>query len=121
MVVAAAIFVVSVLVLFGIFPITARSVHQAEERLMASHLAENRLELCRSTAYLNLKPLPPELTTVIFRHQGELVTQEYSVEQRVTPIGTPDRLRNVEVIVSWKSNNRTQELRLETQFASLSP
>jgi Tfp pilus assembly protein PilV len=119
MVVAAAVFAVSVLVLFGIFPISARSVRQAEQRLMAAHIADNRLELCRSMAFANINPQPPQTTTVLFRHQDELVTQEYSMEQAVSNVSPS--LKNVEVIVRWKSDNRDQELRLETQVASLVP
>lgn len=118
-IVAAAVFVVGVLVIFGIFPLTARSVRQAEQRLMASHLANNRLTLCRSTAYNDLANLPGQLIPVEFRHQGEVYTQEYVVEQKVTNPAT--LIKNVEVVVTWKSDNRDQELRLETQFASLDP
>ncbi|MBT9583301.1 hypothetical protein IV102_08120 [bacterium] len=120
MVVASAVFVVSVLVLFGIFPISARSVRQAEQRLMAAHIADNRLELCRSMAFANINNQAPQITTVLFRHQDELVTQEYTMEQAVTTTASPN-LKNIEIIVRWKSDNRDQELRLETQVASLVP
>jgi len=119
MVVAAAVFIISVLVLFGIFPISARSVRQAELKQMATHIADNRLELCRSTAFTDLQSLPPQITPVTFRHQGEEVTEEFSMEQVVT---SPNpSLKNVEVIVRWTSERRNQELRLESQFAKLTP
>ena len=120
MVVAASVFIISVLVLFGIFPISARSVSQAEQRLMATHIADNRLQLFRSTAFANISSQPPQVTTVLFRHQDELVTQEYSMEQVVTTPTSPN-LKNIEVIIRWHSDNRDQELRLETQIASLTP
>ncbi len=118
-VVAAAVFVISVLVLFGIFPISARAVRQAEQRLMASHLADNRLALCRSSAFADLKNQSAQSNTVLFRHQDEMVTEEFQLEQRVTDL-TP-KLKNIEVIVTWESDRRHQELRLETQIASLQP
>lgn len=118
-IVAAAVFVVSVLVLFGIFPIAARAGRQAEQRLMASHLANNRLTLCRSSAFPDLQNQAPQVNTVIFRHQDEMVSEEFNVEQKVTNI-TP-KLKNIEVIVTWDSDRRHQELRLETQIASLQP
>ena len=118
-VVASAVFAISVLVLFGIFPISARSVRQAEQRMMASHLADNRLQLCRSSAFSDLQDQAPQLNTVLFRHQDEVVTGEFRVQQVVTDL-TP-KLKNVEVIVRWDSDRRHQELRLETQVASLLP
>jgi len=117
--VSAAVFIVSVLVLFGIFPISARSVRQAEQRTMASHLADNRLALCRSSAFSDIQNQAPQVSTVIFRHQDEVVTEEFQVEQVVTNL-TP-KLKNIEVIVRWDSERRHQELRLETQIASLLP
>lgn len=120
MVVAAAVFAVSVLVLFGIFPITARSVAQAEQRLMANHLAANRLEMVRTSAFNNVVSTPPQTAVVVFRHHDETDEQEFEVEQVVTPSGADSGLKNVEVIVRWKYQNRNQELRLETQIASLS-
>ena len=117
--VSAAVFITSVLVLFGIFPISARSVRQAEQRTMASHLADNRLQLCRSSAFGDIHNLAPQISTVIFRHQDEVVTEEFRVQQVVTNV-TP-KLKNIEVIVRWDSERRHQELRLETQIASLLP
>ena len=117
--VSAAVFITSVLVLFGIFPISARSVRQAEQRTMASHLADNRLQLCRSSAFGDIQNLAPQISTVIFRHQDEVVTEEFRVQQVVTNV-TP-KLKNIEVIVRWDSERRHQELRLETQIASLLP
>jgi len=120
MVVAAAVFAISVLVLFGIFPITARSVAQAEQRLMANHLAANRLEMARTSAFNNVISTAPQTAVVIFRHHDESVEQEFDVEQVVTPSGADPGIKNVEVIVRWKYQDRNQELRLETQIASLS-
>lgn len=120
MVVAAAVFIVSVLALFGVFPISARAGRQAEQRLMATHLADNRLELLRSTAFANINPQAPQIITVLFRHQDDLISQEYEVEQLVTSPTNP-QLKSIEVIVRWKSDNRNQELRLETQIANLNP
>lgn len=118
-VVAAAVFVISVLVLFGIFPISARAMRQAEQRLFAEHLANNRLTLCRSSAFSDLKAIPPQLSQAIFRHQDQIDTQDFSVEQKVTNV-TP-KLKNIEVIVTWDADRRHQELRLETQIADLQP
>ncbi len=118
-VVASAVFILSVLVLFGIFPISARAVRQAEQRLMAEHLADNRLTLCRSSAFVDLKNVAPQLNTVLFRHQDEVVSQDFTLEQKVTNVTA--KLKNIEVIVSWDSERRHQELRLETQIADLQP
>jgi Tfp pilus assembly protein PilV len=122
MLVASGVFVVSVLVLFGIFPISARSVRQAEHRLIAVHLASNRLELVRGQSPERLQSEPPAVSTVSFRHQGELVTQAYEIEQVVTPpLSANAKLREVRVIVRWEADNRKQELKMETQIASLAP
>lgn len=122
MLVASGVFVVSVLVLFGIFPISARSVRQAEHRLMAVHLASNRLELIRAQSLDRLQSEPPVEATVTFRHQGEVVTQLYEIEQVVTPpLSANAKLRQVRVIVRWDADNRKQELKMETQVASLAP
>lgn len=118
-VVASAVFVVSVLVLFGIFPISARAVRQAEQRLMAEHLADNRLTLCRSSAFADLKDIAPQVNTVFFYHEDESVSQDFSLEQKVANV-TP-KLKNIEVIITWDSERRHQELRLETQIADLQP
>ena len=118
-VVAAAVFIISVLVLFGIFPISARAIRQSEQRLMAEHLADNRLTLCRSSAFSDLKNIAPQVIPATFRHQDTLDTVEYSVEQKVVDVTA--KLKNVEVIVSWDKERRHQELRLETQIADLRP
>lgn len=118
-IVAAAVFVISVLVLFGIFPISARAVRQAEQRLLASHLADNRLTLCQSSAFADLIDQPPQLNSFLVRHQDGVFSQEFLLEQKVTEI-TP-KLKNIEVIVTWESDRRHQELRLETRIASLQP
>lgn len=118
-VVAAAVFIISVLVLFGIFPISARAMRQAEQRLMAEHLADNRLTLCRSSAFSDLKNIPAQVNEVFFRHQDQVESEQFSVEQKVTNV-TP-KLKNIEVIVTWDSERRHQELRLETQIADLQP
>lgn len=121
MVVAAAVFITAVLVLFGIFPISARSVSQSEQRLMAVHLASSQLELARAINPERLRDEGPYTTTVRFLHQGKTVTQEYSLEQRVTPATANAPLRNVTVVVSWHADNRDQQVQMETQFARLQP
>lgn len=122
MLVACAVFAVSILVLFGIFPISARSVRQAEHRLMAVHLASNRIELVRAMNVDRLRSEPPVSATVTFRHQGEVIAQEYEIEQIVTPPPSAGaKLREVRIVVSWKADNRKQTLKMETQVASLEP
>lgn len=120
MVVAAAVFAISVLVLFGIFPITARSVSQAEQRLLANHLASNRLELLRTSAFDGIQDQLPQAVAVEFVHNKEVIELEYQVEQKVVTAAADPGLKNVEVIVRWHFRKRDQELRLETQVARLS-
>lgn len=118
-VVAATLFTISVLALFGVFPLSARAVRQAEERNLASHLANNRLVLARSSSFVSLISRSPENVTVDFVHQGSTHTQVFEVEQVVNSL-TP-KLKNIVVWVRWSSDSRSQELQLETQVADFAP
>jgi Tfp pilus assembly protein PilV len=118
-VVAATLFTISVLALFGVFPLSARAVRQAEERNLASHLANNRLVLARSSSFGSLGSRSPENVTVDFIHQGATHTQIFEVEQVVNSLSP--KLKNVAALVRWSSDNRNQELQLETQVADFAP
>lgn len=118
---AAAIFAVSLLAIFGIFPLTARSVRQAERRSAALQLAQGEIERMRARNLAVVRSQAPVDVPVEFTHHGEPVQETFSVEQVVNPDNATAPLKTVTLVVRWRADNRNQELRLETQLARREP
>lgn len=118
---AAAIFSIALLAIFGIFPLTARSVRQAERRSAALQLAQGELERLRARNLSLVRSQAPLDLPVDYTHHGEPVQEIFSVETIVNPDNPTAPLKTVTLVVRWRVENRDQELRLETQLARREP
>ena len=118
---AAAIFSIALLSIFGIFPLTARSVRQAERRSAALQLAQGEVERLRAKNLSLVRSQSPLDVPVDYTHHGEQVQETFSVETIVNPDNNTAALKTVTLVVRWRAENRDQELRLETQFARREP
>ncbi len=118
MLVAAAVFASSVMILLGIFPLSARAVRQSQLNLIATHLAENQLETARARSYeaLFTETLPPIPFTL--KVNGTDLNVTYTVTMDVTEVNPG--LKSVRVTVSWFWEF-DRNLTLETEIARTSP
>ena len=118
-IVAAALFAISLLVLMGIFPISTRAVRKAQVRTIAARLVENQLERTRAASFNSVSDVPPFSVIVDIINNGNVENVDFRVEQQVT---TPTAgLKHVRVTVSWKRESQDQSIFLETDLANTSP
>ncbi|MCE7870499.1 hypothetical protein DYH09_09005 [bacterium CPR1] len=118
MLVAAAVFASSVMILLGIFPLSARAVRQSQLNLIATHLAENQLETARARSYeaLFTESLPAIPFTL--KVNGTDLNVTYNVTMDVTEVNPG--LKSVRVTVSWHWEF-DRNLTLETEIARTAP
>ena len=119
MIVAAALFSISLLVLLGIFPLAARAVRKAEVRTIATHLAESQLERTRSTSFVSVADVPAYPVSVDIVNNNNTERVDFSVTQSVTPVASGHK--HVRVAVQWKREDQVQTAYLETDVASTLP
>lgn len=110
-----AIFITAFLMLLGIFPTGLRSVKQARELTMATHLAQQSLENTRVAPFDTIVSSPPAQVPVTVTSNGAESTINYVVQTLVTdvPAGSPT-YKNVMVQVSWDDGTRVRAVSLET-------
>ena len=118
-VVAAALFSISMLVLLGIFPLSARAVRKAEVRTIAVHLAENQMERARSISFSAVGNVPAYSSSADIVNNSLTETIDFTIAQTVTDLGSG--LKHTIVNVSWRRENQDQSVFLETDFASTQP
>lgn len=118
MLVAAAVFAISVMILLGIFPLSARAVRQSQLTLIATHMAEFQLETARARSFEALSDESLPVIPVTLKLNGTDTTVDYMVSMRV--METSPGLKHVTATVTWKwESDRT--LTLETEIARTMP
>lgn len=110
-----AIFITAFLMLLGIFPTGLRSVKQARELTMATHLAQQSLENTAAAPFVSIQSSPPAQVPVAITTNGAESSVNYVVQTLVTevPAGAPE-YKNVMVQVSWDDGTRVRAVTLET-------
>lgn len=106
------IFAVSLLLVFGIFPSSQRSVTQAKDLAVAHNLAREFLEEELAKAYVDVAasgPTPLPISTTV---NGETTTTQFEVTVQVTE-EVPNRRKAVTVLVNWDFGEIRREVRLE--------
>lgn len=119
MIVAAALFAGSFLIIIGAFPLAARAIRNAEIRNVAHHLAQARLERLNVTGFDQLTFANTENVNVDLIHQGQTETTDFKITHQATDIGVG--LRHVRVLVEWTRDGRNQNTFLETDIARVTP
>lgn len=119
MLVAAALFAASFMILIGAFPLAARAIRLAQVRNIAHHLAQSRLERLNVAAYADVAAGGPEGIDVTVINNGISETIPFSLTQDVTVVSTG--LKHVRVTLRWTRDSRDQSLFLETDVAKYAP
>ena len=130
-VIAAFIFSVSAVAFLGIWGLQARSVEKSRHRLVATllaeQLAEDSLEAGYERTRLTEDGEEPEnndipITTETKDPRGNWGSTDvlYHWEKRVTNIGgEDDRLKKVEIRVTWEDSTKNGEVKLVTYLAGV--
>ncbi len=119
MLIAATVFIVAIVTLIGIFPVSARSAQQSHAHLVATNLAEKELELSRAMDFLAVADR--DKTYRLHQESGGFAREEiYQVTVRVREIRSG--LKSVLVTVKWdQDKNIPRNLSMETFVARLTP
>lgn len=119
MLVAAAVFASSIMVLLGIFPLSARAVRQSQLTLIATHMAELQLETARARSYEALADEAIPSLPVVLKLNDKDLTVDYRVSMKV--VETAPGLKHVTATVAWKWESEDKTLTLETEIARTQP
>lgn len=116
--IALAVFAVAFLMLLAVFPTAARAVRQGEDRMVATFLAERRLEELRAADFDTLVDAFEEVP-VDSSNAGiaNLVTYTVQTDVENVPGFEPD-LKSVRVVVSW-NGERARWVEVTTYVARL--
>ncbi len=118
MLVAAAVFASSVMILLGIFPLSARAVRNSQLNLIATHLAENQLEIARARSYEALFSESSPSIPFTLKVNGTDLNVTYNLTMDVQEVNPG--LKRVRVTVSWFWEF-DRNLTLETEIARTAP
>ena len=130
-VIASFIFSVTAVAFLGIWGLQARSVEKSRHKLVATLLAEQLAEDSLEAGYERTRLTEPgkepenkdiPIITEVRDPQGNWTTSEvfYHWEKRVTEIGgEDDRLKKVEISVTWQDSTKTGEVKLVTYLAGV--
>ena len=106
----------------GVWGQHVRANEKSRHYLVASHLAESLIEEKLSMGYgaVPADPTPEDRPfEMIIKNRGAEITVEYRATVLVTEIGAAeDRLKSVEVRVTWDDSTSTGEVFLETVLGS---
>lgn len=105
LVIAVAVFAVAFLMLLTAFPTAARAIHQGDQYLVATFLAERRLEEIRSLDFDSVVETgadPGGAVAVPTSNQGVASNLEYSIQTKVQEL--EPNLKRVRVVVSWTAD-----------------
>lgn len=118
MLVAAAVFASSVMILLGIFPLSTRAVRSSELTLIATHMAEFQLETARARSYDSLFDETGPALPVTLTLNGIDTTVDYTVSMQVQEVAPGLKHVTATVVWYWETDHT---LKLETEIARLAP
>lgn len=128
-VIASFIFSVSTIAFLGVWGMQARSIEKSRHKLVATLLAESLVEAVMQEGYeatavstlpVDIEELPME--TEIKDPQGNwhTTTVIYEYTTTVTEIGgDDDRLKKVDISVTWEDSTKNGEVKLVTYLAGV--
>ena len=117
--IAATLFLTSVVVLIGLYPASARATRQAQGHLMAAYLAERELEFARGRGYNAIEDYTETYDlTVVNNGASHEITFNTSV--KVTDVR--DGLKSVVVSVDYLAPDKfNRQLKMETYLGKSTP
>ncbi|MEW6278922.1 MAG: type II secretion system protein [Candidatus Eremiobacterota bacterium] len=113
-VVGIGIFSVSLLLVFALFPSFHRSMTQAKNVSVATHLAREILEQERSKSYATIGPMPPTPIRRACVINGVPVDTPFQVDMTCTTIPGPPEYKVLVVTVRWTEAAIDRSVALET-------
>ncbi|MBI3927588.1 MAG: prepilin-type N-terminal cleavage/methylation domain-containing protein [Armatimonadetes bacterium] len=120
MLIAAALFMVAVTAVIGVFPVSVRASHQAQGVYVASSLAERELEFTRGMSYDAVVPRAEKPYMISIDHSG--VANEINFNTVVEVVEEQPGLKRVIAQVTWtEPDSLPRTVQLETYVARLDP
>jgi len=117
--IAATLFLTSVIVLIGLYPASARATRQAQGHLMATYLAERELEFARGRGYDALTDYT-ETYDLAVTNNG--VSHDINFTTTVKVIDVRDGLKSVTVSVDYLAPDKfNRQLKMETYVGKSTP
>lgn len=109
-----ALFAVSILLLFGVFPNAQRAATQSKNVAIASELALEYLNRERALPYQAVgTPRPPEVVPISTTVNGVTATTDYTVSLSVLE-PEPGKRKDITVKVAWVEGQVNRSFRLES-------
>jgi prepilin-type N-terminal cleavage/methylation domain-containing protein len=105
------IFATVFFVVMDAWPVSARAVQQGKNLLIATHLAEQEMEVALTAGYDNVAARSGSQTTSSIIG-GNAQTIDMTYEVIASPAGTD--MKAVQVIVRWTEGSHNRNVRLET-------
>ncbi|MFA5505842.1 MAG: hypothetical protein WC314_19300 [Vulcanimicrobiota bacterium] len=117
--IAATLFITSVMVLVGLYPASARAARQSQGHLMATYLAEQELEFARGRGFDALTDFGNSYELEV-RNNG--ATHEITFTTTVTVKEIRAGLKSVTVTVDYLAPDKfNRQLKMETYVGSTTP
>ena len=117
--IAATLFITSVVVLIGLYPASARATRQAQGHLMAANLAEREIEFTRGRGYDVMDDIS---NTYDIEVENNGAKHTISFTTNVTVVEVRPGLKSVTVEVDYLApDNFNRQLKMETYIGKTTP
>lgn len=124
--IALAIFVTSFCMIIGIFPVTFRSIQMSKNYLLATNLAEQKMEYAKSLVFTDIDTthLPNETITIFSTVNGVQQTLRFTCNYQInvpTDATSPyyGQIKYITCQVSWEYRSQVEYVRLQSSVAKL--
>lgn len=119
--VAIAILAGAFMALLGMYPVGLRSIKQAQALHGATYLAEQLMEVERTTPYANISSHGPTTFAWETIHDGQISRIDYEYQVLVTELTDSLELeaKDIVVQVTWNVGSGLKTLRLESEVLNL--
>jgi len=124
--IALAIFVTSFCMIIGIFPVTFRSIQMSKNFLLATNLAEQKMEYAKSLPFSDIDTthLANESITMFSTVNGVQQTLRFTCNYQLSaPSSTSDpyygQIKYITVMVTWQYGVQQEYIKLQSSVAKL--
>ena len=118
--IAATLFITSVVVLVGLYPASARAARQSQGHLIAVNIAQRELEFCRGRGYDNAVDYTAEYSIPV-ENNGARIEIKFNTTVKVTDLA-PRGLKSVMVTVDYLAPDHfNRQLKMEGYLGRSAP
>ena len=124
--IALAIFVTSFCMIIGIFPVTFRSIQMSKNFLLATNLAEQKMEYAKSLPFtsIDITNLPNETITMFSTVNGVQQTLRFTCNYQLSaPTDTTSpyygQIKYITCMVTWQYGPVQEYIKLQSSVAKL--